>query len=134
MKHNPPCLVMSWLWRKVGSISDISRTSTSAPFCPTRLRNEEGKQQVWMCSCPSAHCQSAHVDVEERDDSSFTGTQVRVTHQTQFGYFKIDKSLFISSTLQGAVCSISASNLNHNAVLYNLYEYLLSGFTSAFHD
>lgn len=60
---------MSWLCSNVGSLSDISRIflATSAPFCPTHLRNEEGKKKekiliVWKCSCPSAHCQGAHVE------------------------------------------------------------------------
>lgn len=59
LKRNSPCsVIMSWLYLITDSVSDISRIflPTSAPFCPTRLRNEGEKE-----SCPSAHCQSAHV-------------------------------------------------------------------------
>lgn len=59
LKRNSHCsVIMSWLYLITDSVSDISRIflPTSAPFCPTRLRNEGEKE-----SCPSAHCQSAHV-------------------------------------------------------------------------
>lgn len=59
LKRNSPCsVIMSWLYLITDSVSDISRIflPTSAPFCPTRLHNEGEKE-----SCPSAHCQSAHV-------------------------------------------------------------------------